>query len=157
VSPRYQDPHCGLAPYKRGHLRPRNTISSSSHITHRPSIRVMQCSAHPLYRSWTSLHSRSSISSAAGLSSWPSRSRTGCSLSQSRTASSKQWLSRQTTDHFAREAKVQGLKSRAAFKLLQINDKYHLFKPSMTVVDLGFAPGSWSQVETHPYTYRSPC
>jgi len=41
---------------------------------------------------------------------------------------------------------VQGLKSRAAFKLLQINEKYRLFKPGMTVIDLGFAPGSWSQV-----------
>ncbi|KAK5056846.1 hypothetical protein LTR84_012378 [Exophiala bonariae] len=49
-------------------------------------------------------------------------------------------------DQFARAAKVQGLKSRAAFKLLQINDKYRLFKPGMTVIDLGFAPGSWSQV-----------
>ncbi|ETI19398.1 hypothetical protein G647_09231 [Cladophialophora carrionii CBS 160.54] len=43
-------------------------------------------------------------------------------------------------------AKVQGLKSRAAFKLLQINERYRLFRPGMTVVDLGFAPGSWSQV-----------
>jgi len=41
---------------------------------------------------------------------------------------------------------VQGLKSRAAFKLLQINDRYRLFRPGQTVVDLGFAPGSWSQV-----------
>ncbi|OCT46293.1 Ribosomal RNA methyltransferase MRM2, mitochondrial [Cladophialophora carrionii] len=49
-------------------------------------------------------------------------------------------------DHFARAAKVQGLKSRAAFKLLQINERYRLFRPGMTVVDLGFAPGSWSQV-----------
>ncbi|OQU94673.1 hypothetical protein CLAIMM_01003 [Cladophialophora immunda] len=49
-------------------------------------------------------------------------------------------------DQFARAAKVQGLKSRAAFKLLQINERYRLFKPGMTVVDLGFAPGSWSQV-----------
>ncbi|OAL38507.1 hypothetical protein AYO20_02156 [Fonsecaea nubica] len=48
-------------------------------------------------------------------------------------------------DQFARAAKVQGLKSRAAFKLLQINERYRLFKPGMTVVDLGFAPGSWSQ------------
>jgi 21S rRNA (uridine2791-2'-O)-methyltransferase len=41
---------------------------------------------------------------------------------------------------------LQGLKSRAAFKLLQINEKYRLFRAGMTVVDLGFAPGSWSQV-----------
>jgi 21S rRNA (uridine2791-2'-O)-methyltransferase len=44
---------------------------------------------------------------------------------------------------------VQGLKSRAAFKLLQINERYRLFRPGMTVVDLGFAPGSWSQVNMH--------
>lgn len=41
---------------------------------------------------------------------------------------------------------MSGLKSRAAFKLLQINDRYRLLKPGMTIVDLGFAPGSWSQV-----------
>jgi 21S rRNA (uridine2791-2'-O)-methyltransferase len=63
-----------------------------------------------------------------------------------RFASSKRWVERQSKDRFAREARVQGLKSRAAFKLLQINDKYRLFKPGQTVVDLGYAPGSWSQV-----------
>ncbi|KAK5452830.1 2' O-ribose methyltransferase [Exophiala xenobiotica] len=63
-----------------------------------------------------------------------------------RFSSSKRWTDRQRGDQFARAAKVQGLKSRAAFKLLQINDRYRLFKPGMTVVDLGFAPGSWSQV-----------
>ena len=109
----------------------------------------MQCSPFPLQRPWTSLLWKGCTSSAAGLSSSLSRSPNGHSLSPCRSASSKQWLSRQTTDRFAREAKVQGLKSRAAFKLLQINDKYRLFKPGMTVVDLGFAPGSWSQVETH--------
>ncbi|RMZ74929.1 hypothetical protein DV737_g5595, partial [Chaetothyriales sp. CBS 132003] len=60
--------------------------------------------------------------------------------------SSKRWVQRQSSDSFTRAAKVAGLKSRAAFKLLQINDRYGLFKPGMTVVDLGFAPGSWSQV-----------
>ncbi|KEF51572.1 ribosomal RNA large subunit methyltransferase J [Exophiala aquamarina CBS 119918] len=63
-----------------------------------------------------------------------------------RYASSRRWTDRQGKDQFARAAKVQGLKSRAAFKLLQINEKYRLFKPGMTVIDLGFAPGSWSQV-----------
>ena len=63
-----------------------------------------------------------------------------------RFASSKRWVERQSKDRFAREARVQGLKSRAAFKLLQINDKYRLFRPGQTVVDLGYAPGSWSQV-----------
>lgn len=68
---------------------------------------------------------------------------------QIRTASSSsstRWKSRQGRDHFTKEAKVQGLKSRAAFKLLEINEKHRLFKPGQTVVDLGYAPGSWSQV-----------
>lgn len=55
-------------------------------------------------------------------------------------------MARQSQDQFAKAAKVSGLKSRAAFKLIQINDRYRLFKPGMTVIDLGFAPGSWSQV-----------
>jgi len=67
--------------------------------------------------------------------------------SQSRPSSSNsRWKARQGTDIFAREAKVQGLKSRAAFKLLEIDARYHLFKARQTVVDLGYAPGSWSQV-----------
>jgi len=62
------------------------------------------------------------------------------------SSSSTRWKSRQGKDFFAREARVQGLKSRAAFKLLQLNEKHKLFKPGQTVVDLGYAPGSWSQV-----------
>ncbi|KAH9819786.1 rRNA methyltransferase 2, mitochondrial [Teratosphaeria destructans] len=62
------------------------------------------------------------------------------------SASSTRWKTRQGNDSYAREAKLAGLKSRAAFKLLEINDKYRLFKKGDTVVDLGFAPGSWSQV-----------
>ncbi|EGE08872.1 rRNA methyltransferase [Trichophyton mentagrophytes] len=64
----------------------------------------------------------------------------------SRTISSKQWQARQGKDAYTKEASMQGLKSRAAFKLLQINDRYRLFKSGQTVVDLGYAPGSWSQV-----------
>ncbi|KAE9378048.1 23S ribosomal RNA methyltransferase [Stipitochalara longipes BDJ] len=63
-----------------------------------------------------------------------------------KSSSSTRWKSRQGRDSFAREAKVQGLKSRAAFKLLEIDAKYKLFKKGQTVVDLGYAPGSWSQV-----------
>ncbi|KAH7390615.1 FtsJ-like methyltransferase-domain-containing protein [Pyrenochaeta sp. MPI-SDFR-AT-0127] len=62
------------------------------------------------------------------------------------SSSSTRWKSRQGKDFFAREARVQGLKSRAAFKLLELNEKHKLFKSGQTVVDLGFAPGSWSQV-----------
>lgn len=68
------------------------------------------------------------------------------SLGQVRGYSSKRWVDRQSRDQFAKAARVSGLKSRAAFKLLQINDRYRLFRPGMTIVDLGFAPGSWSQV-----------
>ncbi|KAF2664527.1 23S ribosomal RNA methyltransferase [Microthyrium microscopicum] len=62
------------------------------------------------------------------------------------SSSSTRWKTRQVNDRFSKEAKVQGLKSRAAFKLLEMNQKYRLFKPGQTVVDLGYAPGSWSQV-----------
>ncbi|ODH50187.1 hypothetical protein GX48_03743 [Paracoccidioides brasiliensis] len=63
-----------------------------------------------------------------------------------RHSSSKRWQARQAKDRYSREAIVKGLKSRAAFKLLQINDKHKIFKLGQSVVDLGYAPGSWSQV-----------
>jgi 21S rRNA (uridine2791-2'-O)-methyltransferase len=62
------------------------------------------------------------------------------------SSSSTRWKARQTNDAYAREARVAGLKSRAAFKLLEIHSKYRIFRRGDTVVDLGFAPGSWSQV-----------
>ncbi|KAK0709409.1 FtsJ-like methyltransferase-domain-containing protein [Lasiosphaeria miniovina] len=78
------------------------------------------------------------------------------------SSSNSRWKQRQGSDSLAREARVQGLKSRAAFKLLEMDEKYRLFKPlppqkhgdgaaitshpGQVVVDLGFAPGSWSQV-----------
>jgi 21S rRNA (uridine2791-2'-O)-methyltransferase len=64
----------------------------------------------------------------------------------SSSTSSTRWKNRQGRDSFAREARVQGLKSRAAFKLLEIDARYKIFKKGQTVVDLGYAPGSWSQV-----------
>ncbi|KAF2822807.1 FtsJ-domain-containing protein [Ophiobolus disseminans] len=74
------------------------------------------------------------------------------SVRNSSSSSSTRWKSRQGKDFFAREARVQGLKSRAAFKLLELNEKHKLFKPGQTVVDLGFAPGSWSQVAVNRTT-----
>lgn len=62
------------------------------------------------------------------------------------TSSSTRWKTRQSNDSYAKEAKVAGLKSRAAFKLLEIDSKHRIFKRGDTVVDLGYAPGSWSQV-----------
>ncbi|EWG39973.1 ribosomal RNA large subunit methyltransferase J [Fusarium verticillioides 7600] len=63
------------------------------------------------------------------------------------SSSGSRWKQRQGRDAYARGAKVQGLKSRAAFKLLEMDSKYKLFKGNgQTVVDLGYAPGSWSQI-----------
>jgi 23S rRNA (uridine2552-2'-O)-methyltransferase len=63
-----------------------------------------------------------------------------------RKSGSTRWLQRQLNDPYVAEAKRQGYRSRAAFKLAEIDDKYHLLKPGMTVVDLGAAPGGWSQI-----------
>jgi 23S rRNA (uridine2552-2'-O)-methyltransferase len=60
--------------------------------------------------------------------------------------SSKQWLRRHVTDPYVRKAKEQGYRSRAAFKLLELDEKERFLRPGMTVVDLGAAPGGWSQV-----------
>jgi 23S rRNA (uridine2552-2'-O)-methyltransferase len=60
--------------------------------------------------------------------------------------SNKQWLRRHVTDPYVRQAKQQGYRSRAAFKLLEIDAKEKILRPGQTIVDLGAAPGSWSQV-----------
>jgi len=60
--------------------------------------------------------------------------------------SSKQWLQRHVTDPFVRKAKAQGYRSRAAFKLLELDAREKLLRPGMRVLDLGAAPGGWSQV-----------
>ena len=63
-----------------------------------------------------------------------------------RTVSQNRWLERQLNDPFVASAKRDGYKSRAAFKLLEMDDKYRLFRPGLNVVDLGAAPGGWAQV-----------
>jgi len=63
-----------------------------------------------------------------------------------RKLSSKLWLERQLNDPYVAKAKREGYRSRAAFKLIEIDDKYRILKPGMTVVDLGAAPGGWSQI-----------
>jgi 23S rRNA (uridine2552-2'-O)-methyltransferase len=60
--------------------------------------------------------------------------------------SDKRWLRRHVTDMYVREAKKQGYRSRAAFKLLELDKKEKFLRPGATVVDLGAAPGGWSQV-----------
>jgi 23S rRNA (uridine2552-2'-O)-methyltransferase len=63
-----------------------------------------------------------------------------------RTVSQKNWLERQLNDPYVHEARKQGYRSRAAFKLIEIDDKYHILKPGGRVIDLGAAPGGWAQV-----------
>jgi 23S rRNA (uridine2552-2'-O)-methyltransferase len=65
-----------------------------------------------------------------------------------RTPSSRAWLERQISDPYVARAKREGFRSRAAFKLAEIDDKYRLLKQGMRVVDLGAAPGGWSEVAT---------
>lgn len=60
--------------------------------------------------------------------------------------SSAAWLQEHHKDHYVKKSKADGYRSRAAYKLLDLNKKYTLFKKGMSVVDLGAAPGGWSQV-----------
>jgi len=66
-----------------------------------------------------------------------------------RTASSRAWLTRQISDPYVARAKREGLRSRAAFKLAEIDDRYKVLKPGARVVDLGAAPGGWSEIAAH--------
>lgn len=60
--------------------------------------------------------------------------------------SSKLWISRQNNDFYVKEAKAKGYRSRSAFKLIEINDKFKFLKNNLNILDLGSAPGGWSQV-----------
>lgn len=60
--------------------------------------------------------------------------------------SSRRWLREHFTDPYVKQAQQEGYRSRAVYKLLEINQRDHLFKPGMTVVDLGAAPGGWAQL-----------
>ncbi|OGT57855.1 MAG: 23S rRNA methyltransferase [Gammaproteobacteria bacterium RIFCSPHIGHO2_12_FULL_43_28] len=63
-----------------------------------------------------------------------------------KTKSSKRWLKEHFSDPYVKQAHQEGYRSRAVYKLVELQERYHLFKPGMTVVDLGAAPGGWSQV-----------
>jgi 23S rRNA (uridine2552-2'-O)-methyltransferase len=63
-----------------------------------------------------------------------------------RSLSSQKWLERQLNDPYVARAKREGYRSRAAFKLIEIDEKYHILKPGQRIVDLGAAPGGWSQI-----------
>src|ERR1700691_978839 len=63
-----------------------------------------------------------------------------------RTPSSRAWLERQISDPYVARAKREGFRSRAAYKLAEVDDKYRFLKPGARAVDLGAAPGGWSEV-----------
>jgi len=63
-----------------------------------------------------------------------------------RSKSSARWLEEHFNDHYVKKSQEDGYRSRASYKLLELHEKDRLFKPGMTVVDLGAAPGGWSQV-----------
>ena len=63
-----------------------------------------------------------------------------------RKLSSTRWLERQLNDPYVARARAEGYRSRAAYKLIEIDDRFHLLQPGSRVVDLGAAPGGWTQV-----------
>ncbi|HBT01400.1 MAG TPA: 23S rRNA methyltransferase, partial [Citreicella sp.] len=63
-----------------------------------------------------------------------------------RTTSSTRWLQRQLNDPYVKRAKVDGYRGRAAYKILELDDRFHFLVPGARVVDLGCAPGGWCQV-----------
>ena len=58
---------------------------------------------------------------------------------------SKNWINKQRRDIYVRQSKVDGYRARSAYKLIEINEKFKIFKGGMSVIDIGAAPGSWSQ------------
>ncbi len=59
---------------------------------------------------------------------------------------SKNWVIKQARDLYVKKSKIEGYRSRAVYKLVDINNKFKIFKNGISVVDLGAAPGSWSQL-----------
>ena len=82
----------------------------------------------------------------AGKKDSASRGRQKVKTGARRTPSSRAWLERQLNDPYVAQAKRDGYRSRAAYKLIEIDDRHRLFRPGGRVVDLGAAPGGWSQV-----------
>jgi 23S rRNA (uridine2552-2'-O)-methyltransferase len=70
----------------------------------------------------------------------------GLHSARGRSAASQRWLTRQLNDPYVTAARAQGWRSRAAFKLIELDERFHLLRTGQRVVDLGAAPGGWSQV-----------
>ncbi|PCI55340.1 MAG: rRNA methyltransferase [Alphaproteobacteria bacterium] len=76
------------------------------------------------------------------------KKKTKVHTAKGRKISSTRWLQRQLNDPYIEMAQKQGYRGRAAFKLIEINEKLDFLKPGMTIIDLGAAPGGWCQVAT---------
>ena len=63
-----------------------------------------------------------------------------------KTVSQVKWLQRQLNDPYVKRAKAEGFRGRAAYKIMELDDKFHFLKPGSRVIDLGCAPGGWCQV-----------
>ncbi len=74
------------------------------------------------------------------------RGRTRVRTARGRTSQSVRWLERQLNDPYVKKAKAEGYRSRAAYKLIELDEKFDMLKGARRVVDLGIAPGGWSQV-----------
>jgi 23S rRNA (uridine2552-2'-O)-methyltransferase len=72
--------------------------------------------------------------------------KTRVKMTRKRTPGSARWLERQLNDPYVAQARREGYRSRAAYKLIELDDKHKLFKPGERIIDLGAAPGGWSQV-----------
>lgn len=75
-----------------------------------------------------------------------SRGHTRVRTARGRTSQSVRWLERQLNDPYVKRAKAEGYRSRAAYKLIELDEKFDMLKGAKRVVDLGIAPGGWSQV-----------
>ena len=75
-----------------------------------------------------------------------SKGHTRVKTAKGRTTQSVRWLERQLNDPYVKRAKVDGYRSRAAYKLIELDERFHFLKSAKRVVDLGIAPGGWSQV-----------
>jgi 23S rRNA (uridine2552-2'-O)-methyltransferase len=76
----------------------------------------------------------------------PVRGRQRVHTARSRSAASTRWLDRQLNDPYVRRAKAEGMRSRAAYKLIELDERFGLLKGAQRIVDLGMAPGGWAQV-----------
>lgn len=72
--------------------------------------------------------------------------KTHVKTAKKRSSASTQWLQRQLNDPYVAMAKQEGYRARSAFKLIELDDKFHFLKPGKRVVDLGAAPGGWTQI-----------